>query len=206
MNYLSITAKNSISIISNAYRTVITHIVCLYTGLSYKRGWRIYGKPIILNSGIFNRHVRKIEIGERFVCSNSVRSNSIGIIQPCVFNISTKESRIRIGDNVGISGSTINATTEIQIGDNVLIGSGCLITDTDSHPLDWCDRLNNDMSKVRKKPIIIENDVFIGARSIILKGVTIGEKSIIGAGSVVTASIPPNCIAAGNPAKVIKYL
>lgn len=196
-----------IHFISTLYRIVLTYIICLLTGLSYKSGWRIYGKPIILNSGLFNRHVRKkITIGDRFLCSNSNSSNSIGLIQPCVFNISTKDSRIIIGNNVGISGSTINATTQITIGNNVLIGSGCIITDTDSHPLDWHDRLIDDMSKVRKKPIEIGNNVFIGARSIILKGVVIGEKSIIGAGSVVSANIPPNCIAAGNPAKVIKYL
>ena len=94
----------------------------------------------------------------------------------------------------------------IKIGNNVLIGSGCLITDTDSHPLKWDDRLRNDDSKTKSKPIIIEDNVFIGARSIILKGVTIGYGSVIGAGSVVTQSIPPNVVACGNPAKIIKKL
>lgn len=88
----------------------------------------------------------------------------------------------------------------------MLIGSGCLITDTDSHPLNWNDRLRNDDSKTKSKPIIIDDNVFIGARSIILKGVTIGSGSVIGAGSVVTQSIPPNVVACGNPAKIIKKL
>lgn len=56
------------------------------------------------------------------------------------------------------------------------------------------------------KPIVIEDDVLIGARSIVLKGVTIGARSVIGAGSVVVKDIPADCIAAGNPCKVIKYL
>ncbi len=88
----------------------------------------------------------------------------------------------------------------------MLIGSGCLITDTDSHPLHWEDRLINDDSKTKSKPIVIEDNVFIGARSIVLKGVTIGFGSVIGAGSVVTQSIPPNVVACGNPARIIKQL
>ena len=83
----------------------------------------------------------KLVIGNNFKCNNKVTSNSIGLIQPCVFNIAVSGSRIVIGDNVGISGSTINATTTITIGDNVMIGSGCLITDTDSHPLHWKDTI-----------------------------------------------------------------
>ena len=88
----------------------------------------------------------------------------------------------------------------------MLIGSGCLITDTDSHPLNWEDRLHNDDSKTKSKPIIIEDNVFIGARSIVLKGVTIGRGSVIGAGSVVIHSVPSNVVACGNPARVIKKL
>ncbi len=85
----------------------------------------------------------------------------------------------------------------------MLIGSGCLITDTDAHPIDWEDRRNGKLDKVVRKPVHIGNDVFIGARSIILKGVTIGDRSIIGAGSVVTRDVPPDSVAVGNPAIVI---
>lgn len=82
-----------------------------------------------------------------------------------------------------------------------MIGSGVLITDSDAHPIHPQDRDIN--SKIKTSPINIEDEVFIGARSIILKGVTIGKGSVIGAGSVVTKSIPPMVIAAGNPAKII---
>lgn len=86
-----------------------------------------------------------------------------------------------------------------------MIGSGCLITTTDSHPIHWeARRLNTEPPA--SAPVIIEDDVFIGARSIVLKGVTIGQGAVIGAGSVVTKSIPPRVIAAGNPAKVIKTI
>ena len=84
----------------------------------------------------------------------------------------------------------------VAIGDNVKIGACVLITDTDAHPLDYlARRTSNDGTK--SAPIVIEDDVWVGAHSIILKGVTIGARSIIGAGSVVTKDIPSNVIAAG---------
>ena len=86
-----------------------------------------------------------------------------------------------------------------------MIGSGCIITDTDSHPIRWQDRLDNPNSTV-SKPIVIEDNVFIGARSIILKGVTIGFGSVVGAGSVVSKDVPKNVIVCGNPAKIVKHL
>lgn len=78
--------------------------------------------------------------------------------------------------------------------------------DTDSHSLNYLLRRDANTDVPNTKPIIIEDDVLIGARSIVLKGITIGARSIIGAGSIVTKSIPSDCIAAGNPCKVIKYL
>ena len=172
---------------------------------------RIVGKIRIIKKGLLIRLMTgekngKLVIGKNFKCNNKIKSNSIDLIQPCVFNIATTGAEIIIGENVGISGATINATRSIRIGDNVLIGSGCLITDTDSHPINWHDRINNLNEKTANSPVVIEENVFIGARSIILKGVTIGRNSVIGAGSVVVKSIPENCIAGGNPAKVIKYL
>lgn len=148
----------------------------------------------------------KLIIGNDFKCNNKIKSNSIGLIQPCVFNISTSGSKIIIGNNVGISGSSINATTTITIEDNVLIGSGCLISDTDSHPLHWEDRLYNNNDKTSKAPITIKKNAFIGARSIILKGVTIGEGAVVGAGSVVSKDVPPHTVVCGNPAKIVKSL
>lgn len=80
-----------------------------------------------------------------------------------------------------------------------------MITDTDAHSLDWEDR-RHGRGEVPSVPIVIEDDVWIGAQCIILKGVTIGPRSIIGAGSVVTHSIPADCIAAGNPCKVLRKI
>ena len=91
----------------------------------------------------------------------------------------------------------------LTIGDNVKIGGMVLITDTDAHPIDYIAR-RSSTAESKSAPITIGDDAWIGAHCLILKGVTIGERSIIGAGSVVTRSIPPDCLAAGNPARVIR--
>jgi acetyltransferase-like isoleucine patch superfamily enzyme len=113
---------------------------------------------------------------------------------------------IRIGSNVGISGITISASTEIVIWNNVLICSGNLITDSDAYPLDSKARIQNLPNATKQSPVEIADDVFIGARSIILKGVRIGKGSIVGAGSVVSVDVPPYCIVAGNPARIIRTI
>ena len=89
----------------------------------------------------------------------------------------------------------------IRIGNNVLIGSGALITDNDAHGIHPEHR--NNVRHILIAPIEIKDNVFIGARSIILKGVVIGEGAIVGAGAVVTRNVPDFAIVAGNPAKII---
>lgn len=184
---------------------------CLLSGMKYQRGWRVKGRVRIIKKSWFtclmlHESNGTLIIGKNFACNNKVTSNSIGLIQPCVFNISLAGSKLEIGDNVGISGSTICASNSVTIGNNVLIGSGCLITDTDAHPIDWRDRREGYNEKTGIAPVKIGNDVFIGARCIILKGVTIGDRSVIGAGSVVVKDVPADCIVAGNPAKIVKDL
>lgn len=184
---------------------------CLLSGVPYQKGWQICGRiRIIKKSWLLEKMLHssngQLKIGAGFKCNNKVTSNSVGLIQPTVINISSEGSCLKIGDNVGISGSTICCSCQVTIGNDVLIGSGCLITDTDAHPLDWIDRKECRGDKTQCAPIHIGNNVFIGARSIILKGVTIGERSVIGAGSVVTQDVPQDVIVAGNPAKVVKSL
>ena len=111
---------------------------------------------------------------------------------------------ISIGNNVGLSHVNITAFDLITIEDQVLIGSGVKIWDTDFHPLDYTKRISGYPAKT--EPILIKKGAFIGACSIILKGVTIGEYSIIGAGSVVTRNIPSNEVWAGNPAQFIRTI
>ena len=193
------------------YVIVPSYFNCVLSGLAFQMTWKVVGRPTVIRRKWYERCFRNhqggmIEIGSHFTCNNKVGSNSIGLIQPCVFNIANDGALIKIGNNVGISGSTINSAKCITIDDNVTIGSGCLITDTDSHPLSYEDRKADDMSKTISIPIHIQEGSFIGARSIILKGVTIGRHSVVGAGSVVTKSVPDNSIVCGNPAVVVKAL
>lgn len=113
-----------------------------------------------------------------------------------------------LGDYVGISSSSIYCKNEIVIGNHVNIGAECIIIDSNFHSTNWEDRADRrkDVQNAITAPIKIGDYVFIGARSMILKGVTIRAKSIIAAGSVVVTDIPANCIAGGNPCKVIKSL
>lgn len=122
--------------------------------------------------------------------------------------IVTKDAHLSIGNHVGMTSVSIFVKEKIEIGDYVNIGAGCMIFDSNFHNTDWKARRNRiqDVNTAKNAPICIGDDVFIGARCIIGKGVTIGERTIIAAGSVVTKSLPSDCIAGGNPCKVIKYV
>lgn len=202
---------NFLSFFMRIIEELKTRWYCLISGLKYQKTWQIRGGGIKVNGhSTMYLIIRKtpkdiLQIGKGFKCNNGINTNTIGVIQPCVLSVSSP-GKLIIGDNVGLSGSTIRAQQYVSIGNNVLIGSGCIITDTDAHPLDWRDRVEGRDTNTRSAPVKIGNDVFIGARSIILKGVTIGDRAIIGAGSVVSKDVPPDSIVAGNPAKVVKLL
>ena len=146
----------------------------------------------------------KMSIGKNFAMNNGIKYNPIGCSQPCTFFVD-RNAILKIGDNVGISQTALVAIDNITIGDNVKIGGGVCVYTTDFHSLDSLIRKSKDDMKNRvKKPVVIKDNAFIGAHTIILKGVSIGENSIVGAGSVVTKSIPDNQIWAGNPARFIR--
>lgn len=160
------------------------------------------GKSICIPGRIYVMGGGNISIGDDFYFSsgnavNPISSNLRGTLYV------EDGAQLTIGNHVGMSSTRIWASQAITIGNHVNIGGGTLITDTDAHPLDWKYRRNNT-GQVLSAPVIIEDDVWIGAQCIILKGVTIGTRTVIGAGSVVTHSIPADCIAAGNPCKVLR--
>jgi acetyltransferase-like isoleucine patch superfamily enzyme len=158
---------------------------------------RLRGFPFIEISPLSS-----VRIGRDVVISSKVYSNSLGAISPSIIKV-FHCSFLSIGNNVGLSSVRISCCHSILIGDNVLVGADCIITDSDAHPIKPKDRA--DSTKIRTSPIIIEDDVFIGAKCIILKGSHVGRGSVIGAGSVVAGKIPPNCIAVGIPARPIKF-
>lgn len=146
----------------------------------------------------------RLEIGYNFRMNNSRIGNYIGF-RKCVFAIDTNAT-INIGNNVGMSSAMLVAHTSIEIQDFVNIGADVRILDSDFHSLNFQERRNSltDQKNKKTSPVIIENDVFIGTGSIILKGVRIGARSIIAAGSVVSKNIPADEIWGGNPACFIK--
>jgi acetyltransferase-like isoleucine patch superfamily enzyme len=113
---------------------------------------------------------------------------------------------LTIGSSVGMSNSTIACANAISIGDDVFIGGGCNIYDTDFHSIDIESRLSKPDIRVKTAPITIGHRSFIGGHCTILKGVVIGEEAVVGAGSVVSRSIPSGEIWAGNPARFLKKI
>lgn len=187
----------------------------LWHGLRVDPSWRFSGRPLLYMAGGNNPLTRlvichalgrasRVVIGRRFSALSTSRYNSLGVIQKTLLRTCAYGAELIIGDDVGVSGVSICAAKAVRIGNNVLIGTGTIITDSDLHPADPAMRLSG--KEADSMPVTIEDNVFIGARAIILKGVTIGEGSTIGAGSVVTRDIPSYCVAVGNPAMVVKRL
>jgi acetyltransferase-like isoleucine patch superfamily enzyme len=168
-------------------------------GVAWGSGWRILGMPVI------QRHRGSVvELGDRLVLRSWAASNPLTPNHAVVLATRTDRALIKVGNDCGLTGTTLVAAEGIEIGDRVLIGANVTIVDTDFHPLDWEER-RRDINRGKHRPVIIEDDVFIGMNTLVLKGVRIGRGSVIGAGSVVTKDVPPNAIVAGNPAQIVRY-
>lgn len=175
--------------------------------------FRLYGIKIKKNCcihgcvGLTLDKSAKFEIGNDFYMSNGFHINPLCGNSQGHFHVEN-DAQLIIGNGVGASSIRIWCSKRINIGNHVKLGGNVIIIDTDAHSLNWDERRDIlvDQAKKTDSSVVIEDDVFIGMNSIILKGVTIGARSIIGAGSVVTKSVPADCIAAGNPAKIIKML
>jgi len=161
-------------------------LASLGEGYHFIRPWNvsIFGTPV--------------EIGRytHVICSSD---SSIRLV---IWATDDQNGSIRIGDYCLISpGVRITSATRIEIGNNCMLANGVFLTDADWHGI--YDRLETIGAS---EPIVLRENVWIGDSATVCKGVTIGENSIVGAGAVVTSDSPPNCIAAGNPAKVVKEL
>ena len=174
-------------------------------GVKYGRNLNIFDKVYVLGRG-------EISIGDNFVMKSgngwSISARNIkGVLYTAI------KGRIEIGNNVGMSSTSIMARSLVRIGDNVNIGGDCIIMDSDSHRHYYLHRRKGFMKYVDDtksieplptSPVIIEDDVWLGTRCIILKGVHIGARSIVAAGSIVVKDIPADEIWGGNPARFIK--
>lgn len=168
-----------------------------YPHVQVGKNVRFYG-PVDLNI----HKTATVRIGDNCTFRSATKHNFVGINRP-VSLYAGAGATLLIGSNCGLSGTAIVAIEKIVIEPYVLLGGNASVWDTDFHPLDYQQR-RVTIAGTRTAPILIKSDAFIGANALILKGVTIGERTIVGAGAVVTRSLPADELWGGNPARFIR--
>ena len=183
-------------LISHILWTPVFKMQAKLCNVSYGRNLKVWGLVRVHNRG-------QILIGSD-VRIRSGFNNYVGGSSRSAFWVSRGGSLI-IGNNTGISNTTIISYEEIMIGDNVFIGGGSKIYDTNFHEISASERINNS-GNIASKSISIGSGAFIGGHSIILKGSIVGINSVLAAGSVLSGKVPDNQIWGGNPSKFIKEI
>jgi len=180
-------------------RFLFPYMISLRKGISIEGPIIVRGYPLIeLAKGA------RIVIGSNVTLNSSNRGYHLNMHSPVKLMADKAEAMISIGANTRIHGSCIHARESITIGNNCLIAANALIVDSSGHDISFPDVENRIHTTGEASPVAVEDNVWIGANSIVLPGVRIGSGSIIGAGSVVTKDVPAFSVAAGNPARVIK--
>ena len=178
-------------IITSHYFTFWARLAALWWGVQLGTGCSFMGRPR------FVRHPgSSIEIGPSCRFNSSKDSTVLGVNHPCIISTSKEGAEVIIGKECGFTGVSIGATQKIIIGQNVRCGNNTMIMDTDWH---W-----NDLRAAPNAPVVIGDNVWLGINVTVMKGVTIGKNTLVAAGSIVTKSLPPNVIAGGIPAKVLR--
>jgi acetyltransferase-like isoleucine patch superfamily enzyme len=163
------------------------------------RDCRFYGVP-----GFRRLPGSTLRIGDRCEFRSAPWSNLVGLNRPCLFSAMLPDAVLEIGEGCGFSGTVIGCATRVTLGRRVMCGANTTITDTDWHPIEWRPRAEGRTGPYA--PVVIGDDVWLGMNSTVLKGVTIGRRTVVGANSVVSRSLPEGVIAAGSPAVVIRKL
>jgi acetyltransferase-like isoleucine patch superfamily enzyme len=144
---------------------------------------RLRGNPVISNEG-------RMTIGHhtRFV-STVARLELVTLV----------DGHLEIGDNVFVNyGTSLVSSAHVKIGNDCLIGSHVTVMDCDFH------RVEDKAWDTTGEPIVIEDRVWLGNRSMVLKGVRVGHDAVVAAGAIVTHDVPPRCLVAGVPAKIVR--
>lgn len=186
------------SAIDAALCPIKTWLICLPWRVRKGRNVKFQGKTYLRTySG------GTISIGDNVVFNSISRQNLAGLMGPTIV-CAADGAKIEIGDSCGFSATVINSKRQIRIGRYVNIGANTKIFDHDFHSLLWNERRPpENKQNVRSRPVVICDDVFIGANVIILKGTKIGARSIVAAGSVVFGlDVPPDSMVKGNPAVI----
>lgn len=185
-------SKNAFYTCSLRFRLYLNNARCL-GGLKSQGGG-----SVVLR---INKNAQCVVIGRNVIFNNY---NDAGWNSRCSIWVRGGATLV-IGDNSGFNGALIYAADSVTIGKNVKVGGGSRIFDTDFHPLDYAAR-RSTIEGTKTAPVFIEDDVFIGTSCIIGKGVHIGARSIVAAGSVVVKDIPADEIWGGNPAHFIRKI
>ena len=165
------------------------------SGILVGAGCIFMGKPLISKvSGSV------IKLGSDVLLISNSSDTALGIKQRCLIRTLSPAASITIGSSTGCSGAIICSYSSVEIGSSCLIGSNVTIFDTDFHIINSSNRVVDDSLVPDYSPVKLGDNVFVGASSIIMKGVNLGNNCVVGAGSVVTKSFPENSIIAGNPA------
>ena len=175
---------------------------CFLKGVFVGRNVEIFGKCIIRKAP-----KTEIRIGNNVqIISSSWRSSTASCGRSKIRTF-YPTAKVIMGDGSGMTGGAIIARSKtIRIGERCMLAPNVTILDSDFHILWPPDRRHDTWETDIDQDVTLESNVLVGTGSLILKGVTIGENSVIAAGSVVTSSIPKNCLAGGNPAKVLRIL
>jgi acetyltransferase-like isoleucine patch superfamily enzyme len=185
-----------IPILRRLLRVIQSRVLTRSVGFTFGRGLSAYGWPVLrCTKGA------RVTAGQHLVMISESVFSAVGVSHPCI-NAMEPEARILIGDDVGLSGASICCASSIKIGDRVMLGADSVVTDTDFHPVNVIPR-RYVQTGVRTSPVVIGDDVFVGMRAIVLKGVRIGRGAVVAAGAIVTSDVPPYSIVAGQPARVI---
>ncbi|WP_305967638.1 MULTISPECIES: DapH/DapD/GlmU-related protein [unclassified Mameliella] len=188
------------------FSTTRMRLAALYWGVSLGHGSGFVGMASLLRC-----RQSSIRIGPNGRFLSATKSNRHGLNRPVMISTLRPGAEIVIGSDAGLSGTVICAAVSVRIGDRVMLGANTTVTDTDSHPLDHRHRFAAHYgldprladSATAVAPVVIEDDVFVGMHSIVLKGVTIGRGAVVAAGSVVSRDVPPGAIVGGVPARVL---
>lgn len=162
----------------------------------------LYGKPII-----YKEPGSVIRMGKNVVLVSDSKKNMAGINHPVIIATYSKDAEVLLEDNVGMSGASINCVSKCIFKKGVMLGANVNVWDTDFHPVNPQKRLHQTSIKdAETSPVILEKNVWIGANTTILKGVTIGENTVVGTMSLVNKNLPSNSVCGGIPAKKVKDL
>lgn len=173
--------------------------------ISQKHNVEVLGKLTVMGHPLIDiRNGSSLSIGHGVTLNSRNRGYHINMHSGVKLFADKPGAAIRIGDNTRIHGTCVHAHELIEIGSNCLIAANCQIFDAHGHDVSFSDVQNRIHTRGESSPIKIEDNVWVGANSLILPGVTIGHGSIIAANSVVNKYVPPMVIAGGNPIRVIK--